>query len=109
MNECISENNRRREKQLNHNKKHHISPKTIIKPVEDILVRLKDMTADKEGESDNIGNENSNIKTPTSKKEGRLLLKKLEFEMNRAADTLEFEKAIAIRDKIQEIESALKL
>ena len=100
MQGCIDENNRRREKQLAYNQAHNIIPQSIIKPVEDILVRQKNLAAEEQG---------IEVTIPKSKKQGQKILKQLEFEMNQAADALEFEKAIALRDKIRELQASLKL
>ena len=99
MTECLEENNRRRDKQIAYNLKHNIIPKTIIKPVNDILVRSKDQEED----------DSTQLKLPKSKKKQRQFLKELEFGMNQAAEALEFEKAIALRDKINELKTLAKI
>ncbi len=81
MTKAIMETNRRREIQLAYNKKHKITPKTIIKPIEDQQIILKDTR--------HIPN-----------KEKERLIKQMEIEMRAAAEKLDFELAIALRDQI---------
>lgn len=85
---AIDETNRRREIQIEFNKKHNITPETIIKPVKEKLVDIK--TA-----------------KHIPKKEIPNMLIQLEAEMREAADKLDFEKAIILRDKINKLKERL--
>jgi excinuclease ABC subunit B len=91
---AIDETNRRRLIQVEYNKKHHITPTTIIKPIRDDL---------KSNKQELIVNEflNRKIKNTTKIKE---LLAKLRDEMLVAASKKEYERAAALRDYIFEIE-----
>jgi excinuclease ABC subunit B len=88
---AINETKRRRTIQIEYNKEHNIRPKTIIKPVKDsmISVTIKDTKNIPKAEIPN-------------------LIIELTTEMQNAAENLEFEKAIEIRDKIKELEKRIK-
>ena len=92
MNESIkralSETNRRREIQLRYNKENNIIPKTIIKPIREKKVEIK------------YTKYISNAEIPN-------LIIELEKEMNIAADRLNFEEAILIRERIKRLEKRL--
>lgn len=98
MAHCIEETKRRRAIQEAHNTRYGIIPQTIIKPVEDILIRSE---RDKK----------RRIETPeiNNRQEASALLKKLDFEMKTAADELDFEKAIALRNEIEKIKRVYKI
>jgi len=89
MRRAIGETNRRRELQVAFNKEHGIIPKTIIKKVGEIPEVSKKAT---------LGRDASG--TPISEKEKEKLLKKLEGEMKKASQMLEFEYAALLRDQI---------
>ncbi|MBA31654.1 MAG: excinuclease ABC subunit B [Chloroflexi bacterium] len=104
MDYAINETNRRRKIQIDHNNKHDIVPKSIVKEVRDITGKIN---------SDNEKNISSSIiskidNNNISKKEIVKSIKSLEKEMRIAAKNLEFEKAAFIRDEIQEIRKISK-
>jgi len=91
---AVDEIERRRKYQLEYNKKHKIIPKTIYKPIREKII-------EKEGEFlvfDKTVNPQG--LTPYDKKR---LVKKLELEMRKQAEELNFEMAIKIREKIREL------
>ncbi|MHA1221550.1 MAG: UvrB/UvrC motif-containing protein, partial [Candidatus Heimdallarchaeota archaeon] len=92
----VEDNNRRRRIQINYNKKHNITPRTIQKSLEDItdgLLKLKKIPAKKAKELKQM--DESDLV---------LLLVELKEEMTLAAKRLEFERAAEIRDLIRELE-----
>jgi excinuclease ABC subunit B len=93
MNKAISETNRRRAIQQEHNRKHGITPQTIIKPVRDVIQAVKP------AEDAPV---TSILDTP--KKEIPALIDKLRKEMKEAAKNLEFERAAELRDLVIELE-----
>lgn len=74
----------RRAKQIEHNKKHGITPKTIIKSILDEDTSMKSYAK-------------------KSKKEVNMIVSRLKGDMQRAAEKLDFEKAIMLRDKINKL------
>lgn len=99
MKEAIAETNRRRAIQMAYNEKYHIEPKSIIKKIDDILVR----------EKENLEKESKTVHTILSRhnqfdpNEKRKLHKELEERMNEHAKNLEFEEAAEIRDLLKEL------
>lgn len=86
MEKAISETYRRREIQMEYNKKHNIVPKTIKKGVRDIL-EISAAHKDESGKR-------------LSRAEREKLIIELTNEMKAAAKILEFEHAAMLRDKI---------
>ncbi len=103
INQAVSEINRRREYQLAYNKKHNITPKTIIKPFRDKIVEYDIKIGNNKDINDDFLNKlKDESLTPYDKKK---LIKKLEKEMRQQAENLNFELAIKIREKIKEFKS----
>jgi excinuclease ABC subunit B len=98
MKRAVGEMTRRRKKQVAHNKKHGITPKTVIKAIND-LSEFQSM-AKREGLK--IMNEASKQK-PLTKKNIPHFIGALEKQMKEAADSLDFELAALIRDQIAEL------
>lgn len=93
MSEAISETLRRRKIQEEYNLKHGIVPHTIIKEIREIVSNdIADVKKDK-----------GNIKR--SKKEQQEIIAKIEKEMKEAAKTLDFERAMELRDILFELKS----
>ena len=99
---AIDETKRRRELQLKYNKEHNITPKTIIKPVENNLLALVQSYRSVE---DIIAEGMSELKI--DRDDLPKLLNKLEKDMQKAAKILDFERAAQIRDKIKQIREML--
>jgi excinuclease ABC subunit B len=100
MREAIHETSRRRRIQEDYNTAHGITPKTITKAIQDILVRKREEK--RAGESVNLEvlKRSYNVLVP---KERKALLKALEDEMISLAKDLEFERAAVVRDEIRRI------
>ena len=79
----------RREKQMAYNAEHKITPKSVVRPLQESLRSKEDEEGDNLAVSEN-----------TSPKEVKRLLKELEKEMLDAVKKLEFEKAALLRDQI---------
>lgn len=93
MQKAINETNRRRAIQEAYNRKHGIVPKTIVKPVRDVIQAVKPVA---EAGPANI------LDTPPH--EIPKVVAKLRKEMMQAAKDLDFERAAEIRDIIFELE-----
>ena len=92
MEEAINETKRRRTIQEEYNKKHGITPKTIIKEIRDVISNI-----------DEEKTIESNKKM--TKKEKEKTIDDLTEEMKRAAKELDFERATELRDIIFELQS----
>ncbi len=99
MERAIGETNRRRERQLEHNEKHGITPATIVKQVTDIMEAAYPVPG--RGRK-RIAEEASPYASMTPQ---QLLREsqKLEKKMLKHARDLEFEEAARLRDEIQEM------
>ena len=102
---AIEEINRRREYQLAYNREHDITPQTIYKPIREKIIDAPEPTQlqDQQGITYNesvLTRINPESLTDIDKKR---MVKKLEREMKKQADQMNFELAIAIRDKIKEL------
>jgi excinuclease ABC subunit B len=84
IDQAVMETNRRRNLQLEYNKKQNITPKTIIKPIKEKTIDIKDTKHIPKQEIPN-------------------LIIELESEMRDAAEKLDFERAIALREKIKKL------
>jgi excinuclease ABC subunit B len=93
INKAVKETNRRRNIQIEYNKKNNINAKTIKKEINDILESVYEKDYIKVSTGSNIG---GNLKKH---------LKALNKQMKDAAGNLEFEEAAKIRDEIRKLES----
>lgn len=102
MEAAIKETAHRREVQMAYNKEHGITPKTIKKAVQDILVHEK-TDADEDARMNvEVLKKSANLFNPGERKK---LIKALTKQMSDCADRMEYEQAAAIRDQIREIEA----
>ena len=93
MQRAIDETNRRRAIQMEYNRRHGIVPKTIVKPVRDVIQAVK--PAGEAGPANLLDTPHHEIPK---------LIDKLRKEMRQAAKDLEFERAAELRDLIIELE-----
>ncbi len=84
---ALGETNRRRALQLDFNKKHNIIPATIVKPIKEKIVDVKDTKH-------------------IPKKDIPKMIVDLEIKMKNAADDLDFETAIKLRDRINKLKQS---
>lgn len=98
MQRAIDETNRRREIQLEHNKKYGIIPQTIKKPIENNLLSLVASYRDFE---DIVAEEMVDL--GIDKKDLPKLISRLEKDMHKAAKILDFERAAEIRDQLKKL------
>ena len=98
MQAAIDETNRRRELQIAHNTKHQIVPKTVQRDVVKSIANIQEAIA--------LASKQSNKKkkaTPLSAEQKEALIKQLREAMMKAAEDLDFEKAIALREELQKL------
>ena len=95
MDYAIKETNRRRNIQETYNEEHGIIPKTIIKPIHDVVrsKETKEMTA------------KYLKKKKMGKKDKETMILNLEKEMKEAARVLDFERAAQLRDILFELKA----
>lgn len=103
MQRAIDETNRRREIQLEHNKKYGIIPQTIKKPIENNLLSLVESYRSFE---DIVAEEMVDL--GIDKKDLPKLISKLEKDMHKAAKILDFERAAEIRDQLKKLREMVK-
>jgi excinuclease ABC subunit B len=105
MDRAISETQRRRARQVAHNEKHGITPRTIQKQVADVMegARAPAAGAARRGSSAARRDQAKAIEIPADPKALGKLLDKLEAQMLEHAKNLEFEEAAQMRDQIQSI------
>jgi excinuclease ABC subunit B len=84
MKKAIAETKRRRDMQIAYNTEHDITPQTIIKPVKEKEVDIRDTKHVPKSEIPNV-------------------VIGLEKQMRDAAENLDFERAIALRDQIKKL------
>ena len=101
---AIDETNRRRAIQEKFNREHGITPKTIIKPVRDIISVVKPAEG-KEEENGSFADLNFDELTAKQKQQ---MIKNLREQMEEAAKKLDFESAANLRDAIIELEGSVR-
>ena len=94
MRQALDETNRRREKQLRYNRKHGITPESILKPVDVSLVAMV------EADYLDLAPEPEAVEV-TSPDEIEARIVKLQAKMREAARNFEFEAAARLRDQIK--------
>ncbi len=103
MKNAIDETNRRREIQMEHNRKYGIVPKTIKKPIENNLLSLVESYRNLE---DIVAEEM--VDMGIDKKNLPKLIDKLEKDMHKSAKLLDFERAAEIRDQLKKLREMVK-
>ncbi len=99
MKQAIGETNRRRAVQVAYNELHHITPQSIIKPIDMMLVKIAEgdyVTVPVEREEENPD------MTPAERDQ---FITELEKRMREAAQKFEFEKAAQLRDKVKALKT----
>jgi excinuclease ABC subunit B len=101
---AIGETKRRRHIQEAFNKAHHVTPKTIIKPIRDAISSVD--TSDAQASDKDKSFAEVDL-ADMSKKERQQLVTNLEKQMQAAAKKLDFEQAATLRDTILELKAEM--
>ncbi len=101
MERAIGETNRRRDVQIAYNKKHGITPQTIIK-------RIKDITGEIEKSRKRVVKELAEFDANAFGGDMKKVIKEKRRQMHQAADDLDFETAAILRDEIRILEEKAK-
>ncbi|MFB3909313.1 MAG: excinuclease ABC subunit UvrB [Candidatus Eisenbacteria bacterium] len=99
MEAALRETSRRRAKQIAYNEEHHITPKTIEKTIDEILMQT--------AVADSSRPAPEPVAIDPSAMSQEEMVKMLTDEMKAAADRLEYERAASIRDRILEIQGLI--
>ncbi|MFQ1023633.1 excinuclease ABC subunit UvrB [Avibacterium paragallinarum] len=105
MEKAITETNRRREKQMKYNAEQGIVPQALNKKVGELLDIGQGATNNKakSKQKQKTVSEPTALYQPLNAKEFQQQVKKLEQQMYKHAQDLEFEKAAAVRDQLQQL------
>jgi excinuclease ABC subunit B len=98
---CLDETRRRRNIQDKYNRKNHITPETIKKSVNNILMSVY------EADYVTVPVDSGGKKMEISEEELPTMIRRLRKEMKQAARDLEFERAAELRDQIKELTGLL--
>ena len=99
MERAIGETERRRNKQLEHNQAHGITPKSVTKKVADIMEGAR--SAGPGSAKGSKGKAVQQVEVPDNPKALGKLMAQLEKQMLKHAKDLEFEQAAQVRDQLQ--------
>jgi excinuclease ABC subunit B len=104
MRRAIDETSRRRKKQEDYNREHHIEPVSIVKGVYDLTARLTE-GAEKGGGK--AGQDTTRKAASLPKNELERVIAELENQMKASAKDLEFERAALLRDQVYQLRAIL--
>jgi excinuclease ABC subunit B len=104
MQKAIDETERRRKKQVKHNALHGITPKGVIKKVNDLIDGVYQSDAGQEALK---AAQSLNSYRGMNEKELSREFKRIERDMHEAARNLEFEQAAELRDKLKQLRTQL--
>jgi excinuclease ABC subunit B len=106
MKRCIEETSRRRELQVEHNKEHGITPRSVSKSIDEVrfITRVADARMEKE-ERDRMRKVAEAAATNYDPAQLDEMIKQLEEEMRTAAAELDFEAAARLRDEVFDLKA----
>ena len=105
MQKAIDETKRRRAIQEKYNEEHHITPKTIIKPIQDAISATKpsEDTGETEDSTEFTTKDFAKLKRADQEK----MVAELTEQMQSAAKRLDFEQAATLRDTVMELKAQM--
>jgi len=98
---AIDETYRRRQIQIEHNERHGIQPRGIVKEIRDLTDRVRAVA--EESAAYSTADSGTGVIAEIPKDELTRMVKDLESQMKTAARELEFEKAALLRDQVVEL------
>lgn len=105
MQKAIDETKRRRTIQMKYNQDHHITPKTIIKPIQDAISVTK--KTEDSGEKEDNGEFTTKDFAKLNKESQKKMVEELTEQMRSAAKRLDFEQAATLRDTVMELKAQM--
>jgi excinuclease ABC subunit B len=99
MQRALDETNRRRQKQIEYNEQHGITPQSIVKAVQDVMEGARS-EAEQAVRRGAVLDDTGQLMGP---EQAMKRIKKLEAEMYKHARNLEFEEAARMRDQIEKL------
>ncbi|MBA2469481.1 MAG: excinuclease ABC subunit UvrB, partial [Chloroflexia bacterium] len=107
MKVAIDETYRRRQIQIEHNERHGIQPRGIVKEIRDLTDRVRAVAEESAGyATDDSG---SGVIAHIPRDELARMVKDIESQMKTAARDLEFEKAALLRDQVVELRRIIEV
>lgn len=100
---AIDETDRRRAKQETFNLENGIEPQQIVKDIQDITDRLRSVAGEEKEQAATLNEGLLGLPADELEK----MIEELENEMQKAAQSLEFEKAAALRDQVFDLRGSL--
>jgi excinuclease ABC subunit B len=106
MKRSIEETNRRRATQQEYNEEHGITPKTIVKSIEEMMLstRVADARLERRPTADRVAEPRASYAEELNLEE---YAKILEQEMRDASSALDYERAARLRDQLLEVRAKL--
>ena len=102
MQRAMDETDRRRQRQVEYNEEHGITPKTIVKAVKDIMDDARSLSPKDRAEVLRVAEQASQYQQMTPRELGKSIAE-MEKQMIRHAEMLEFEEAAEMRDQIKHV------
>lgn len=110
MEKAIDETNRRREKQMKYNQDNGIIPQALNKKVGELLDIGQGATNNRsKAKAQKVAEPQAEYQIPRNPKDLQKEIKKLEQQMYKFAQDLEFEKAAAVRDQLHQLRQEFML
>lgn len=105
MQKAIDETKRRRSIQMKYNEEHHITPHTIVKPIQEAISATKE-TADAGEQADSTEFTTQDF-AKLARDEQTKMIAELTEQMQAAAKRLDFEQAATLRDTVMELKALM--
>lgn len=109
MQAALDETSRRREKQLEHNARHGITPQSVVRAIDDIMEGAREESAEmRKGKGRGQGREGLTDLNRLSPAELGKRIEQMEAKMYQHARDLEFEEAARLRDEVQKLRERMR-